>query len=216
MPIPLRSLLAAALLASASLALAQAAPASAAVQAVVGYMNLIDPDLVQQIEEDEPSWTELQVARELIASLAAPRRDLEQPGVIEPMVATAMRRGLDDGCLSLPLLEVFLIDVVNGVIEELRDTLLRYEATSVSDVALDPILRSVEERPIQVNAMLRDRLPGVLFPATAVGACVDGVAVAAAVLASLRDFDLVAAVRDRYARAISPVARDTLTRPRGN
>jgi hypothetical protein len=92
-----------ALLVAGSSAYAQAS--NPALQAIVAFANLLEPELVEELRAVYPSDEEL--ARALLASL-------QESGVIDQQTAAQMRTAIDNAVLPRDVLIVFLADIANG------------------------------------------------------------------------------------------------------
>lgn len=100
---PLRILAAALLLASVGLAFAQ--DGNAAVRAVLGLTNLLDPALVAELQPEYPEEQEL--------ALVLLER-LEAAGILSPTLAAEMREAIIAGVLPRDTFIIFLADLANG------------------------------------------------------------------------------------------------------
>lgn len=99
----LRTLAAALVLVFAGLALAQ--DGNAAVRAVIGLTNLIDPALVTELQPEYPEEQEL--------ALALLER-LEAAGILSPALVAEMTEAILSGRLHRDTFIIFLADLANG------------------------------------------------------------------------------------------------------
>lgn len=118
---PLRTLAAVLALALVGLALAQSG--NAAVRAVIGFTNLLDPALVTELEPQYPDEQELALAL---------LEELEAVGILSPALAAEMEAAILAGVLSRDTFIIFLADLANGT---------------------EPAPDSVEEAAVQLQAI---------------------------------------------------------------
>lgn len=178
------------------------------VAAIIAYMNLLDRPQVLEFEEAGFDGGPLAVL--LLETLV-------RSGVIEPVVYSALLTLAIEPEAVLPrdLLPLFVIDVVTGV-EPLPQALTRLGLTLVEGDTIDlaavlaefAVLGSVVDDAIQVE------VPGLRIPPGDGQRNISSAAVTQTVLEILDDPDAVAAARERYRDAISPIADTTLTTPR--
>lgn len=100
-PRPLCTLAAVLALALAGLALAQ--DGNAAMRAVIGLTNLLDPALVTELQPEYPEEQALALLEEL-----------ETVGILSPALAAEMREAILTGVLSRDTFIIFLADLANG------------------------------------------------------------------------------------------------------
>ena len=120
-PRTLRTLAAALVLVFAGLAFAQ--EGNAAVRAVIGLTNLLDPALVTELQPAYPDEQELALAL---------LEELEAVGILSPALVAEMEAAILAGILSRDTFIIFLADLANGT---------------------EPAPASVEEAAVQLQAI---------------------------------------------------------------
>jgi hypothetical protein len=182
-----------------------------AIAAVIGYMNLLDPRLVVEIENEvgDVENADLLVAEALVERLRVTT-------VVNEDLSNAMASALQTGegtTVRSELFIVWLLDVVTGVdpFDEVLQNLgiLGSGETFDYDAVMQRMLFFGEE----VALFIERELPGITVPRSASGDLAD-VLVTETVAGILTDVAALTTIQDRYEVAISPIADTTLTRPR--
>lgn len=178
---------------------------------VVGYMNLIDPLLVAELEREIGAGRRGD-ASDVDLALALLER-LRTDGVLEPGVYAAMLQSIEECLLPRELIALFLFDVVTGV-EFLSDGLVRIGVFGPDErFDIPTALAVIAVLGPRFDAMAADDLQGLRLPPDGLIVICEA-DVRSAITQTLLDPDVVSSVQDRYAIAISPIADKSLTNPR--
>lgn len=182
-----------------------------AISAVIGYMNLLDPRLVAEIES---SVGDVEGADALVAAQLVER--LRVTTVVNEDLSNAMAAAVASGegtTVDADLFVVWLLDVVTGVdpFDEVLQNLGLIGQGETFDY--DAVLRRMRFLADDVVQFVEREVPGLAVP-QAVDRQLDVNVVTTTVAGILEDLAVLTTIQDRYEEAISPIADTTLTRPR--